>query len=157
VIVDYAHNPSALLALGEGIAQFPHERRSIVFSAAGDRRDIDIIRQGEIIGELFDSVVLFEDACNRGRDDGAVVSLLRQGVNAGRRTASVHETRGEERAVAHALRDLRPGDLLIIQADQIESIIAFVQNFLENRLTWTEPETETPLDRLAPVPVAMFD
>jgi cyanophycin synthetase len=157
VITDYGHNPSALLALGEAMAQFPHERRAVVFAAAGDRRDVDIVRQGAIIGDLFDSVVLFEDACNRGRPDGEVVRLLRQGVNEGRRVASVFETRGEERAVARALRDLRPGDLLIIQVDRIESTIAFVQNYLENRPTWVEPEPEPSLERLEPVTVAMLD
>src|SRR5262249_10151083 len=46
VVLDYGHNPSAILALVEALDQFPHERRSIVFSAAGDRRDVDMIRQG---------------------------------------------------------------------------------------------------------------
>ena len=62
-MLDYGHNPSALLALVEAIAVFPHERRSIVFTAAGDRRDEDIIRQGEILGDPFDFVILYEDAC----------------------------------------------------------------------------------------------
>ena len=140
IIVDYAHNPSAFTALGEAIAQFPHERRSIVFTAAGDRRDVDIARQGAIVGDLFDNVILFEDACNRGRADGEVVALLLQGLSQGVRVSETLETRGELKAIEHALRGLKPGDLLIVQADQVDHTLAFVQNSLENRPTWTDPE-----------------
>lgn len=159
IIVDYGHNPSALLAIGEAIAHFPHERRSIVFSAAGDRRDIDIIRQGTIVGDLFDEIVLFEDACNRGRADGTVVALLRQGVNEGRRVSTVHETRGEENAVSIALKSLRAGDLVIVQADQVESTVAFVQRTLENLHTRpiSVPVAPRRISRLEPVPVAIAD
>lgn len=155
VIVDYAHNPSALLALTDAIAQFPHERRSIAFSAAGDRRDVDIIRQGEILGDQFDHVVIFEDACNRGRVDGQVLALLRQGLEGGARVAETLETRGEIKAIEHALGNLKPGDLLVIQADKIDLTLAFVQNSLENRPTWTDPEPVS--NRLEAVSVAFAD
>jgi cyanophycin synthetase len=61
VIVDYAHNASALAALVEALDQFPHPRRTIAFSGTGDRRDADLIRQGQLIGDGFDRVILFED------------------------------------------------------------------------------------------------
>ena len=48
VIVDYGHNPSAVAALIEALEVFPHKRRSIVFSAEGDRRDEHILRQMEL-------------------------------------------------------------------------------------------------------------
>ncbi|HEV3025909.1 MAG TPA: Mur ligase family protein, partial [Pirellulales bacterium] len=56
VIVDYGHNISALAALIEAIEQFPHEKRTIVYSAAGDRRDCDMVRQGKLLGDGFDRV-----------------------------------------------------------------------------------------------------
>jgi cyanophycin synthetase len=155
VIVDYAHNPSALLALTEAIAQFPHERRSIVFSAAGDRRDVDIVRQGAILGQEFDYVVIFEDGCNRGRADGEVITLLRKGLAQGKRVSDTLESRGEMRSIDHAIRGLKPGDLLVVQADQIEHAIAYVQNYLDNRPTWTEPEPV--IDRLESVSVVFAD
>ncbi len=155
VIIDYAHNPSALLALSEAIAYFPHERRAIVFSAAGDRRDVDILRQGEILGHQYDHVVIFEDGCNRGRTDGQVVALLRQGLVKGTRAAEILETRGEMKAIELALRNLKPGDLLVIQADKIDHTLAFVQNHLENRPTWTDHEPVST--RLEAVSVVFAD
>jgi cyanophycin synthetase len=101
-----------------------------LFTAAGDRRDIDIVRQGEIIGDAFDRIVLFEDACNRGRREGEVVDLLRQGVSRGRRVSEVHELHGEERAIELCLRQLMPGDMLLVQVDQMESSIAFIDRFI---------------------------
>jgi cyanophycin synthetase len=130
IVLDYGHNPSALLALVDAIARLPHQRRLTVFSAAGDRRDQDIVRQGEIIGDHFDFAVLFEDACNRGRPDGAVIALLRQGIANGQRLSGSLETRGELVAIETALSRLRAGDLLYIQPDQVELTLGFVQNYL---------------------------
>jgi cyanophycin synthetase len=130
IVLDYGHNSSALLALADALAQLPHRRRLTVFSAAGDRRDQDIIRQGEIIGDHFDFLVLYEDACRRGRPDGEVIGLLRRGLQDGRRISGIVETRGELVAVEAALGRLRPGDLLYIQPDQVELCLNFVQNYL---------------------------
>ena len=46
VIVDYGHNAHALTALVEAIGQFPNRQRTCVYSTAGDRRDCDLLRQG---------------------------------------------------------------------------------------------------------------
>jgi cyanophycin synthetase len=153
IVVDYGHNASALLALGEALAQFPHERRSIIFTVAGDRRDVDIVRQGEVVGDLFDFVVLYEDACRRGRADGEVTALVRQGLAQGRRASGTYETRGERNAVNYALENLKPGDLLIIQADQVELTLRWVQSFLSEQPTWTEPELAP--DRMVAIAVAI--
>ena len=56
--------------------QFPHRRRSVVYSAAGDRRDADIVAQGEQLGAAFDRVFIYEDTYLRrpqeGRDHGVI-------------------------------------------------------------------------------------
>src|SRR5262249_40321192 len=126
-----------------------------IFTVAGDRRDADIIRQGALIGDLFDFVILYEDACRRGRADGAVTALIRQGLAEGRRVSGTYETRGERNAVSYALESLKPGDLLLIQVDQIEQTLCFVKSFLDREPAWTEPELEP--ERLVAVPVACTD
>jgi cyanophycin synthetase len=80
VIADYGHNPDAIQALVKAVGTLAGRRRSVVISGAGDRRDEDLRRQTRILGEAFDEVVLYEDACQRGRRDGEVVTLLRQGL-----------------------------------------------------------------------------
>ena len=150
-ILDYGHNPSAVEALVGAINQFPHERRVAVFSAAGDRRDEDIVRQGELIGAAFDRVILFEDQCNRGRADGTVVALLRQGVETGGRVQEIVETRGERIAIEIAFRDFRPGDLVHMQVDDLDNSPGFVQHLIAELLNRSEEEkllgkTTEPID-----------
>ena len=132
IVIDYGHNSAALVALCDAFDKMPHERRLIVYTAAGDRRDEDIIRQAELIANGFDEMVLYEDQCRRGRADGEVIELMRKGLALGKRMAAerVHETRGEMIAIEMTLRKMCPGDLVLIQADQVEQAIAFVQQLL---------------------------
>ena len=133
VIVDYGHNPSALTALTRALEHIPHRRRTIMFTVAGDRRDADIMRQAEIVGTSFDRVVLYEDRCTRGRPDGEVIALIRRGLASGRLVRAIEETRGERAAVELALKTLKPGDLVVIQADTVETTPACVQAILKCR------------------------
>ena len=136
IVVDYGHNPSALTALGEALSQFPHERKSVIFTVAGDRRDVDIIRQGAIVAELFDFVILYEDGCVRGRPDGEVTRLVREGLALGKNPPATYETRGEPVAIEYALNNLKPGDLLVIQADNVERTITHIKSFLADEANW---------------------
>jgi len=102
----------------------PAQRRSVVISGAGDRRDEDIREQTRILGAAFDDVILFQDACQRGREDGEVLALLRQGLEAAPRTRQVDEIRGEFVAIDTALGRLTPGDLCLVLVDQVEEALA---------------------------------
>ncbi|MDX3904517.1 MAG: cyanophycin synthetase [Pigmentiphaga sp.] len=126
IIADYGHNPDAMLALVRAIERMPARRRSVVISGAGDRRDIDIRRQTEILGTAFDQVVLYEDQCQRGRADGEVLALLRQGLEGAPRTRDIREIRGEFLAIDTAMAGLQPGDLCLILVDQVEEALAHI-------------------------------
>jgi len=126
VIADYGHNPDAIVALVQAVETMPAKRRSVVISGAGDRRDQDITQQTEILGRAFDDVVLYEDACQRGRIDGEVVALLRQGLNGAPRTTRIDEIYGEFLAIDTALNRLQDGDLALILVDQVEEALAHI-------------------------------
>lgn len=131
VVVDYGHNPSALVAMLEAIKHFPHERRTVVYSAAGDRRDVDIVRQGELLGQFFDRVILYEDQYLRGRSAGEISTLFRQGIEApGHRAKEIHEVQGWRKAAALALEGLKPGELVLVQADVVDESVAFIREVL---------------------------
>jgi len=102
----------------------------VVYTAAGDRRDVDIIRQAEIIGNGFDHVIIYEDKCTRGRPDGEVVSLMHRGLARSTRVAEIIETRGEQLAIETGLRMLLPGDLILVQVDQVDPSLAFIEQFI---------------------------
>lgn len=126
LIADYGHNPDAILALVQAIDTMPAERRYVVISGAGDRRDVDIRRQTEILGDAFDDVILYQDMCQRGRSDGEVVALLREGLVNARRTTQIQDIRGEFLAIDTALGLLKEGDLCLILVDQVEEALAHI-------------------------------
>jgi cyanophycin synthetase len=139
LIADYGHNPDAIKALVQAVTNLPANRRSVVISGAGDRRDEDIRQQTRLIGEAFDDVVLFQDACQRGRADGEVLALLRQGLDGARRTSHIEEIRGEFTAIDAAIDRLTPGDLCLILIDQIEEALAHItRRVQENRSALSE-------------------
>ena len=126
VIADYGHNPDAIKALVQAVTNLPAQRRSVVISGAGDRRDEDIREQTRLIGEAFDDVVLYQDACQRGRVDGEVLKLLRQGLEGAKRTSHIDEIHGEFLAIDRAMERLQKGDLCLILIDQVDEALAHI-------------------------------
>ena len=123
VVADYGHNPDAIQALIQAIETMPAKRRMVVISGAGDRRDEDIIRQTEILGEVFDQAILYQDQCQRGREDGEVLALLQKGLQNVSKTKDIVEIRGEFLAIDTALAKLQPGDLCLILIDQVQEAL----------------------------------
>ncbi len=120
LIADYGHNPDAMRALVRAVEAMPAQRRSVVISGAGDRRDEDLREQTVILGAAFDEVILYQDAAQRGRADGEVTTLLRQGLQGAARTTRIDEVRGEFTAIDTALERLQPGDLCLVLVDQVQ-------------------------------------
>ncbi|MFS2037080.1 cyanophycin synthetase [Polaromonas sp. CT11-55] len=126
VIADYGHNPDAMRALVSAVDAMPAtpgQRRSVVISGAGDRRDSDIRDQTIILGSAFDDVILYQDAAQRGRADGEVMALLRQGLEGAQRAKRIDEIRGEFLAIDTALERLSPGDLCLVLVDQVQEAL----------------------------------
>ncbi|HWP21022.1 MAG TPA: cyanophycin synthetase [Burkholderiaceae bacterium] len=126
LIADYGHNPDAMQALVAAVEAIPAERRLVVISGAGDRRDEDIRAQTRILGKAFDEAILYQDQCQRGRADGEVLALLREGLEGATRTRRVDEIRGEFLAIDTALERLGPGDLCLVLIDQVEEALAHI-------------------------------
>jgi cyanophycin synthetase len=130
VIVDYGHNVDALYALGQAISRFEHTRRKVVYTAAGDRRDEDIQRQGTILADFFDEIFIYEDQCTRGRADGEVMRLMREGFATAKRHPLVRQLPSEMGAIGAAVQSLVPGDLLLCQIDQVETALEYLTGLL---------------------------
>jgi cyanophycin synthetase len=129
VIADYAHNPSALSAMIEALAHYPSKRRTLVFSGC-NRRDAEVIEMGTIAGGAFDRILLFADRDNNDRSDGELNALFRRGVAGSPRRPAVVEVADERAALAAALDDLRPGDLVVLGLEAIDPSLAFLQERL---------------------------
>jgi len=137
VIVDYAHNPPAVEALGEFVDQLAAPgpaggravvtgRRIGVMATAGDRRDEDIIELGRVAARHFDLVVAREDVNPRGRPRGSAASLIEQGVReamaGGARCSGVETVLDEMEATRHALDLAGEGDLVVVCVDHPNAV-----------------------------------
>lgn len=132
IILDYAHNPDGLQALGSVVGNLRDgERKTLgVVGAAGDRRDADIRAMGGLAAGLFDQIILREDKDLRGRDPGAVCQLLRDGAVAGGCAPDrILAAPNECAAIDAGLRLARPGDLLVVLADDVEASWEQIRNF----------------------------
>jgi cyanophycin synthetase len=159
VILDYGHNPASLACLIEALENFPHRRRIAVYTAAGDRRDQDLVRQGELLGGAFDRVLLYEEeSCVRGRKEGEIIALFRRGLAGGRRVKEIKEVKGALAAVEHSLSAVRPGELLLLQVDLVEETIELVSRCLERNASMREVNLEQALASLRrPAAVEIFE
>jgi cyanophycin synthetase len=132
VLVDYAHNPHAMQALGsfiDAIADEPGNghhalvtgRRIGVVATAGDRRDRDIRELGMVAARYFDRIVIREDENRRGREPGVTAGLIREGVDAavreGARCQKVEVVLDEMDATRRALDMGRRGDIVVLCVD----------------------------------------
>ncbi|MGE3807765.1 MAG: Mur ligase family protein [Gemmataceae bacterium] len=131
VVLDYGHNVASLSELIDTLAGLPHARRTAVYSAAGDRREADILRQAQLLGNAFERVVLYEeDACMRGRKPGEIFGLFQQGMAGCPRTTEVDKIVGAVKAAEHAIATAQTGELVVIQVDRVDETIALAQAYL---------------------------
>jgi UDP-N-acetylmuramyl tripeptide synthase len=135
VVMDYGHNTSSLASLIETFEGLPHKYRTAVYSAAGDRRDVDLIRQGQLLGDAFDRIILYEEEnCIRGRKPGEINRLFHQGLAGRRRVKHIEEVEGAIKAAEHALATTRPGELVLVQVDLVDETIDLMRRHLESGL-----------------------
>jgi cyanophycin synthetase len=150
-IFDYGHNPSSLACVVQALDNFPQRRRAAVYGAAGDRRDTDIVFQGELLGHSFDRVILFEDDnCIRGRKPGETFALFRQGLALGKRVVEIEEINSAFKAAQLALRSARPGDLVLVQVELVDETVEMVRQ----HIAALQGSGSTEEDRSSPLPLA---
>ena len=120
VILDYGHNPAAVLAMVNLVARLDVEgRRICVVSAPGDRRDEDIREIARnIAAGNFDQIILRRDDSRRGRGDDEVPKILEDELLAhGIDAYSIRIIVDEQEAIDKALNLAQRGDLLLIFGD----------------------------------------
>ncbi|MDQ2853234.1 MAG: cyanophycin synthetase [Chloroflexota bacterium] len=154
VIVDYAHNPPAVAALGEFVQRLtepsPGGSRALVsgqrigvVATAGDRRDEDIVELGRVAAAHFDTIIVREDANTRGRPRGETAALIDSGVRAamanGARCTTVETVTNELEATRHALDLGRDGDVVVVCVDHANDIWKELQRRQQGGDAPTEP------------------
>jgi cyanophycin synthetase len=139
MIVDNCNNTSSIRALLQSLDAVPHIRRGIVFTCGTDRRDADIGAQGQALAESFDRIWAYESGSGE-RPAGSIISLLRQGLERGRRCSIFESHANFEEAFDSATKSLQPGDLVVVQANNIDATLGAVSRLLHG----LSPSTNVP-------------
>jgi cyanophycin synthetase len=148
VILDYGHNPAAVKAMTDLCTKLECTgRRICVVACPGDRRDEDIQEVARIVGKAFDYLILRRDDDTRGRGADEVPRMMeKQLLAAGYPAEKMIIIPEEPKAVDHALRMSRRGDLLLVFADK--------PTRSWKQIIYFKPEGETSEHPAAPAPAA---
>jgi cyanophycin synthetase len=119
VLVDFAHNPAAMMALFDMARAVPAKRRVLCFGQAGDRTDAlirELARDAWAIG--LDRVIVSELApYHRGRAHGEVFAIIRDElVRCGADVSQIEHNETEMESFNSAIDWAQPGDLVIMLA-----------------------------------------
>jgi cyanophycin synthetase len=136
VMLDYAHNPHGLKALGRFIKTFDAETTVGVITGVGDRRDEDIIAIAEEAAKIFDEIIIRHDADLRGRTHEELDRLLTEGVRHIAPDKPLSYVWDECEAVENAIKHRKPRSLVVVLIEHFETVAQCVKRHLaEERLS----------------------
>jgi UDP-N-acetylmuramoyl-L-alanyl-D-glutamate--2,6-diaminopimelate ligase len=126
VIVDFAHTPNSLDQALDVARAMTGGRLISVFGCAGLRDFLKRPAMGEIAGRKADLVVLTAEDPRTESLDGINVEVVKGLERAGRRAGEGYVVVDDrEEAIGFALREARPGDLVIITGKGHEQSMCF--------------------------------
>jgi cyanophycin synthetase len=122
VLLDYAHNPHGVRALGKFVKTFDASTRIGIITGVGDRRDEDIVAMGEEAAKIFDEIIIRHDNDMRGRTWDEVDQLLTTGIQKVNPEIPVSYFGHECEAVEKALQIRKPKSLMVVLADNVQAV-----------------------------------
>lgn len=137
-LIDYAHNVPAFLALNQVVVSLSEKRiqehrRIGVVSGTGNRMDEDIIRLGETAASIYTDLII-KDSDPRGRPLGKTAEIMRTAaLGAGLPEERLRVILKESEAIEAAFALAVPGDLVVIQPDDIHETIRMLLEHKEER------------------------
>lgn len=131
LLVDYAHNPHGLRAIGKFLEKTEGTPKVGIITAAGDRRDEDIVEFGEVAGNIFDGIIIRHDKNLRGRKDEELTNLLLQGIRNVAPDKPVKIIQDEMEALAYAIENATHGCHITLCSDEIAKAVELAKTYLE--------------------------
>jgi cyanophycin synthetase len=127
VMLDYAHNPHGVKALGKLIKNLEADYRVGVITGVGDRRDEDIIQLAEEAAKIFDEIIIRHDDDLRGRTHEEIDRLLTAGIVKVDRNKPVSYVWCECDAVEKAINERRPKSLIVVLIENFKAVTECIQ------------------------------
>ncbi len=131
VLVDYAHNPAGMRALGEFVKNIDATNKVGIIAGIGDRRDEDNREMGGIAAEMFDEVIIRQDKNLRGQTEERLISLLKEGITLKNPNTKIHVIPSEAEAIKFAIENAKENSLIAMCSDVVPDALDLVMKFKE--------------------------
>lgn len=129
VLIDYGHNPGAIVATGDFIRSLMPGSKIRMASGVGNRKGENILEFGVSLATYYDHIILC-DADPRERKIGVTAKIVKQGLIKGGFTKDMITVVLDERGATQvALEMARKGDLVVLQVDNIDQVIIDVLDY----------------------------
>ena len=134
VLLDFAHNPSGMVAIGKYLEQTKGCPKVGIISGTGDRRDEDLIELGKVSAKIFDEIIIRKDPELRGRTQQEIYDLLMKGIRRVSKKIQVTTVANERRAIINSIRDAKKGSLITVISDAIPEAIKLIVELKEKEV-----------------------
>jgi cyanophycin synthetase len=144
MLLDFAHNPAGFRAIEHYVHKINAKKKIAIFSAAGDRRDEDIIEMGKIAAATFDEIVIHEGKHLRGRDADAMLEMLKDAFLALAPTKKVHIVKTERDAIVFGMKNAPKGSHITLLGDVVTEALDFIQKLKEEEANFEITHDDIP-------------
>jgi len=129
VLLDYAHNPHGVRALGKFVKTFDASTKIGIITGVGDRRDEDITALGEEAARVFDEIIIRHDDDMRGRTYEELDRLLTTGIRRVNPDVPISYFGHECEAVERALELRKPKSLIVVLIDNVQAVTECIMRY----------------------------
>jgi cyanophycin synthetase len=134
VVVDYAHNPAAVAAVGALLRRVWGRNGVAAVTLPGDRCDDLVMDTAREVARCFDRVVVYEDEDLRGRRSGEMTRLIIDGLTDARPDVRIRTAGDLKDAVGMALGLATPGEPLLLLYEKLQPVADLLQTLGAARL-----------------------
>lgn len=133
VMVDYAHNPPSMEALGKFLVNLAGTHKVGIITGVGDRRESDMIDMGRAAARIFDEIIIRVDKDTRGRRAEDIIGYVKEGIREVDDRINIEVIPDEMEAVRYAVNHAREGSLVVVATEKVDAAIRMVKDLQEKK------------------------
>ncbi|WP_207496820.1 cyanophycin synthetase [Aridibaculum aurantiacum] len=148
LMIDYAHNPHGIRAVGKYIQSVKATKKIGVIAGVGDRRDEDLVALGQEAAKIFDEIVVRMDDDLRGRTKDEIFELIAAGVKSVTKNKKMTMIADEQMSLRTAIVNAEKGYFIAFFTDKIFKAIEIANEYLQQEKSIKrKPAKLTPMQR----------
>ena len=129
ILLDYAHNPSGMLALKQFTDTMEATVKVGIIAGVGDRREEDTNQIGSIAADMFDEIIIRQDKRLRGKTEEELIKMLNDGIKSKDPNKKTTIIPSEKEAITFAVNNAVKGSLIVLCSDVIPDALDLVKKF----------------------------